>query len=91
MSAMRPSCDQEKCVTGVFRSFINSIDHRPSYLIHTKIIPVLSHDANFWYGSFHFTSVTYMHLSQTINFSNPLDKLQINKTQTYINHEDMKK
>lgn len=44
---MRPSWDQEKCVTGVFLSLINSILHRPSYLIQTKITPELSHEANF--------------------------------------------
>ena len=58
MSAILPSCDHEKQMTGVFLSLMSSIDHRPSYLIHTKMIPEVSHEANFWYGSFHFTKVT---------------------------------
>ena len=47
MSAILPSCDQEKWVTGVLLSFINSILHLPSYLIHTNITPELSQEANF--------------------------------------------
>lgn len=58
MRAIRPSWDHEKCVTGVLLSLINSMLHLPSYLIQTKITPELSHDANFWYGSFHFTNIT---------------------------------
>ena len=39
-------------------SLISLIDHLPSYLIQTKMIPEVSHEANFWYGSFHLTRVT---------------------------------
>lgn len=55
---MRPSWLHAKLVTGVLRSLISSTDHRPSYLIHTKMIPELSQLASFWYGSFHLTRTT---------------------------------
>jgi hypothetical protein len=59
MSAILPSCDHEKQMTGVFRSLMSSMDQRPSYLIQTKMMPEESQEASFWYGSFHLTSVTW--------------------------------
>jgi hypothetical protein len=58
MSAIRPSCDQAKQMTGVLRSLMSSMLHLPSYLIHTKMMPEVSQEANFWYGSFQLTNVT---------------------------------
>ena len=58
MSAILPSCDHAKQMTGVFLSLMSSMDQRPSYLIHTKMIPEVSQEASFWYGSFHRTRVT---------------------------------
>ena len=37
------------------------MDHLPSCLIHTKIIPWASQVASFWYGSFQRTNTTWKH------------------------------
>ena len=46
------------CLTWAPRSLTSSTDQRPSYWIHTKMPPSVSHVASFWKGSFQRTKTT---------------------------------